>query len=126
MWGGGRAGDEVSVYYDPMIAKLVVWDRDRDAALAALRYYLDRVQVVGPSTNVKFLKDLASHPAFIRGEVETGFIQVRPPRPPARLLARLFVSPPGLLLARPPVRLLARLFVRPTSSNGRCRRARSA
>ena len=66
----------MSVYYDPMIAKLVVWDRDRDAALAALRYYLDRVQVVGPSTNVKFLKDLASHPAFIRGEVETGFIQV--------------------------------------------------
>ena len=36
MWGGGRAGDEVSVYYDPMIAKLVVWDRDRDAARAEL------------------------------------------------------------------------------------------
>jgi len=78
------AGDEVSVFYDPMIAKLVVWDRDRDAALAALRYQLDRVQVVGPSTNVKFLRDLASHPAFINGEVETGFIKVRRrPRSPA-------------------------------------------
>lgn len=71
---GAEAGDEISVFYDPMIAKLVVHGRDRQTALALLHQKLSEYQVVGPSTNIEFLKTLASHPAFVRGEVETGFI----------------------------------------------------
>jgi len=70
-------GDEVSVYYDPMIAKLVVWENDRDRALKSLVYALDQYKVVGPNTNVQFLKDLARHPSFVAGDVDTGFIGVR-------------------------------------------------
>ena len=88
---GVRQGDQVSVFYDPMIAKLVVHGEDRTAALRILRKALQEyqvgsretdgtdngfLQVVGPSTNIEFLKALASHPGFIAGDVETGFIKV--------------------------------------------------
>ena len=66
----------MSVYYDPMIAKLVVWENDRDRALKSLVYALDQYKVVGPNTNVQFLKDLARHPSFVAGDVDTGFIGV--------------------------------------------------
>lgn len=72
---GIRQGDEVSVYYDPMIAKLVVHGNDREEALRVLRKALDQYEVAGLSTNIDFLKRLSSHPAFIAGEVETGFIE---------------------------------------------------
>ncbi|WP_435104489.1 acetyl-CoA carboxylase biotin carboxylase subunit [Arhodomonas sp. AD133] len=72
---GVREGDEVSVHYDPMIAKLVVWGDDRSAALRRLRHALTDFEVVGPTTNTAFLKALAAHPAFAAGEVETGFIE---------------------------------------------------
>jgi len=71
---GVREGDEVSVYYDPMIAKLVTWDADRSLALRRMRTALEQFQVVGLHTNVEFLLRLASHPEFIAGHVETGFI----------------------------------------------------
>jgi 3-methylcrotonyl-CoA carboxylase alpha subunit len=71
---GIKEGDEVSIYYDPMIAKLVVWDENRDAALARLGHALARYEIVGPATNVSFLRHLASHPAFAAGEIDTGFI----------------------------------------------------
>ncbi|MGF1607919.1 MAG: acetyl/propionyl/methylcrotonyl-CoA carboxylase subunit alpha [Kiloniellales bacterium] len=71
---GVRAGDSVSPYYDPMIAKLVVWDRDRAAALARLRAALAATQVVGVTTNLEFLAALAGHPEFAAGAVDTGFI----------------------------------------------------
>jgi len=72
---GVRQGDEVSQYYDPMIAKLVVWDEDRATALKKLYRKLSEYHVVGLSTNLKFLKDLASHPAFVTADVHTDFIQ---------------------------------------------------
>ncbi|KAF9437491.1 Methylcrotonoyl-CoA carboxylase subunit alpha, mitochondrial [Entomortierella beljakovae] len=68
-------GDEISVHYDPMIAKLVVKGENRTAALRILRKALSEYEVVGLNTNIEFLKTLASHPAFIAGEVETGFIK---------------------------------------------------
>ncbi len=71
---GVREGDEVSRYYDPMIAKLIVWERDRPAALARLGAALAETEVVGPETNVEFLAAVAAHPAFAAGEVDTGFI----------------------------------------------------
>ena len=67
-------GDEVSIYYDPMIAKLIVWDRDRERALARLQRALGEYRVGGVSTNVGFLYNLASSRAFRAGEVNTGFI----------------------------------------------------
>ena len=71
---GVGEGDEVTVHYDPMIAKLIVWDRDRGAALSRLRAALAETQVVGPANNVAFLAAVAAHPAFAAGGVDTGFI----------------------------------------------------
>ena len=70
-----RKGDSVSVYYDPMIAKLVVHANDRNGALRLLRQCLDEYEIVGMHTNIDFVKALATHPAFIAQELDTGFIQ---------------------------------------------------
>ncbi|MDN5869650.1 MAG: acetyl/propionyl/methylcrotonyl-CoA carboxylase subunit alpha [Nitrococcus sp.] len=72
---GVRAGDTISIHYDPMIAKLIVWDRDRANALRRLRHALAEFQVAGASTNLGFLRRLAAHPAFAAGEIDTGFIE---------------------------------------------------
>lgn len=71
---GVRQGDEVSVHYDPMIAKLVVWGRDRESALQKLHQCLSEFNIVGLSTNVRFLMDLANHQEFFLGNVHTDFI----------------------------------------------------
>ena len=68
-------GDEVSVYYDPMIAKLIVWDSDRDRALARLQQALSHYSVGGLTTNIGFLYNLASSQAFRAADVDTGFIE---------------------------------------------------
>jgi 3-methylcrotonyl-CoA carboxylase alpha subunit len=73
---GFTQGSQIGVFYDPMIAKLVVHGRDRTEALRVLRKALDEYKVVGVSTNVDFLRTLAGNSAFIDGDVETGFIQV--------------------------------------------------
>jgi 3-methylcrotonyl-CoA carboxylase alpha subunit len=72
---GVREGDEVSIHYDPMIAKLVVWDTDRSGALRRLTAALDEYQVVGVTTNIEFMASLVRHPAFVAAEVDTGFIE---------------------------------------------------
>jgi len=72
---GVRTGDEISMYYDPMIAKLIVWDEDRDAALRRLRIALAEYEIAGLTTNVSFLKNIAAHPAFAAIEIDTGFIE---------------------------------------------------
>jgi 3-methylcrotonyl-CoA carboxylase alpha subunit len=72
---GVRAGDEVSPYYDPMLAKLIVHDDDRGAAIARLRAALDAVEVVGVATNVDFLARLAHAGALARAELDTGFVE---------------------------------------------------
>ncbi|XP_005989468.1 methylcrotonoyl-CoA carboxylase subunit alpha, mitochondrial [Latimeria chalumnae] len=71
---GVKQGDEVSVHYDPMIAKLVVWGEDRTAALNKLRYCLRQYNIVGLSTNIEFLLSLSGHPEFLAGNVHTSFI----------------------------------------------------
>ncbi|XP_026466354.1 methylcrotonoyl-CoA carboxylase subunit alpha, mitochondrial-like [Ctenocephalides felis] len=71
---GVREGDEVSIHYDPMIAKLVVWGEDRTQALTKLKAKLTDYHIMGLETNVNFLLDLASHPNFAAGDVHTGFI----------------------------------------------------
>lgn len=73
---GFLQGSQIGVFYDPMIAKLVVHGRDRVEALRVLRGALEEYHIVGLSTNIEFLRALAGHDAFIEGEVETGFIAV--------------------------------------------------
>ena len=76
---GVRQGDEVSIYYDPMIAKLIVWDHDRPRAVRRLRQALADFQVVGVTANLGFLSAVAAHPAFAAGEIDTGFIERHAP-----------------------------------------------
>ena len=72
---GVREGDDVSMYYDPMVAKIVAWDQDRDSALRRLRGALAETSLVGLNSNLHFLSAVAAHPAFISAALETGFIE---------------------------------------------------
>jgi 3-methylcrotonyl-CoA carboxylase alpha subunit len=72
---GVRSGDTISIHYDPMIAKLIVWADDRPSAVRRLRTALSQTQVVGLGANTEFLLAIASHPAFLAADLDTGFIQ---------------------------------------------------
>ena len=72
---GVREGDEVSMFYDPMIAKLIVHGADRTQARKRLCAALEAVQIAGPAGNASFLRAIAGHPAFADGDVDTGFIE---------------------------------------------------
>ncbi|MGJ4731043.1 acetyl/propionyl/methylcrotonyl-CoA carboxylase subunit alpha [Luteimonas sp. SDU101] len=67
-------GDTVTIFYDPMIAKLIVHDRDRPAALARLREALAQCAIEGPKSNIAFLEALARHPAIVEGRIDTGYL----------------------------------------------------
>jgi 3-methylcrotonyl-CoA carboxylase alpha subunit len=82
---GVRAGDEISQFYDPMIAKLVVWGEDRSSALRRLDRSLATYKVVGVTTNISFLQRVVAHPAFATARLDTGLI--------ARHQAELFAPP---------------------------------
>jgi len=71
---GVREGDEIGVHYDPLIAKLAVWDVDRAAAVRRLRTALGDYQVVGLTTNVQFLLAVAAHRAFAQAHREPGLL----------------------------------------------------
>ncbi|KAF8846675.1 3-methylcrotonyl-CoA carboxylase-like protein subunit alpha [Acephala macrosclerotiorum] len=68
-------GDTVSAAYDGMIAKLIVSGPTREVAIRKLHAALQDYEVVGLSTNIEFLKKICKSPAFVRGDVETGYIQ---------------------------------------------------
>jgi 3-methylcrotonyl-CoA carboxylase alpha subunit len=72
---GVRQGDEISVYYDPMIAKLIVWDESRERALQRLAGALAEYRIGGTVTNLDFLYNLATSRPFIDAELDTGFIE---------------------------------------------------
>jgi 3-methylcrotonyl-CoA carboxylase alpha subunit len=72
--GGVVAGDTVTIFYDPMIAKLIVHDRDRAQALERLREALAQTDIVGPKSNVAFLERLARHPVVVEGRIDTGYL----------------------------------------------------
>jgi len=67
-------GSEVSMYYDPMIAKLVTYGKDRAAAIAAMGDALDNYYIRGVSHNISFLNALIAHPRFAEGRLTTNFI----------------------------------------------------
>ncbi len=68
-------GDAVTPHYDPMIAKLVVWDDDRPRALQRLRHALADTEVVGVTTNLSFLGRIAVNEDFAAADLDTGFIE---------------------------------------------------
>ena len=72
---GVRQGDEISVYYDPMIAKVITWGEDRASALNQMARALNQYRLVGTKTNLNLLQDLVSHPAFQGEDIDTGFIE---------------------------------------------------
>jgi len=71
---GVAEGGEVSLFYDPMIAKLITWAPTRDEAADLQVTALDRFEIEGPGHNIDFLSALMQHPRFRAGELTTGFI----------------------------------------------------
>ncbi len=71
---GVREGGEVSMFYDPMIAKLITWAPTREAAIDAQVAALDRFVIEGPGHNLDFLSALMQHSRFREGAITTGFI----------------------------------------------------
>src|SRR4249919_2023290 len=94
-------GDTVTIFYDPMIAKLIVWDTDRERALARLREALAGCEIRGPKSNIGFLERLVGHRAIIDGDIDTGYLDRH---------LDAFLQPaeidPSLLLAAATTRLL--------------------
>jgi 3-methylcrotonyl-CoA carboxylase alpha subunit len=72
---GVLQGDGVGVFYDPMIAKLIVWDENRARALVRLARALSEYRVSGVTTNISFLYNLATSKPFVEGDLDTGFIE---------------------------------------------------
>ena len=72
---GVLQGDEVSVYYDPMIAKLVTWDENRERALGRLARALSEYRISGLTTNISFLYNLATSEPFVKADLDTQFIE---------------------------------------------------
>ena len=98
---GVREGDTISPFYDPMIAKLIVWGKDREEALARMAQALAQYQIVGLSSNLAFLARLIGSTAFATADLDTGLIernqeQLFPP-PPAPALATLALASAALL-----------------------------
>ncbi len=72
---GIDAGGEISMHYDPMIAKLVTWAPTREAAIDAMQDAIDRYRIAGVSHNLPFLSALFAHPALRAGDLTTRFIE---------------------------------------------------
>ncbi|MBW2243055.1 MAG: acetyl-CoA carboxylase biotin carboxylase subunit [Deltaproteobacteria bacterium] len=79
---GVEAGNQVTIHYDPLLAKLVVWGRDRDEAVARLAQAVDEFEVEGIYTSLAFHRQLVQHPVFLNGNYDTGFIgeHMKPPK----------------------------------------------
>ena len=72
---GFDPGDEITPYYDPMIAKLIVWDETRPRAIRKMLRVLDDAAVFGVKVNIPYLKAIVAHPEFVDGSMTTQFIQ---------------------------------------------------
>ncbi|MDI1302868.1 MAG: acetyl/propionyl/methylcrotonyl-CoA carboxylase subunit alpha [bacterium] len=72
---GYRCGDAVSVYYDPMMAKVIAWGETREQAIARLHAGLLQVRIAGVKHNTGFLTQVLAHPAFKAGQLNTHFIE---------------------------------------------------
>lgn len=91
---GVREGDEVTMFYDPMIGKIIAHGETRLQALRTLKRFLTATEVAGPKTNLGFLINAVGHEAFLKGDIDTGFID----RHIAELVPRGGASPRVLAL----------------------------
>ncbi len=104
---GVRAGDEITPFYDPMIAKIIVHGPTREGALAQLRAALEDTLVAGSVTNLAFLAALTRHEGFAKGEVDTGLIArdydglTARPEPSEDITAAAALAVGGFLEAQP-------------------------
>ena len=92
---GFREGDDVTPYYDPMLAKVIAWGEDRGKARETLLRALSACEVTGVATNVAFLERVVAHEAFASGGVDTGFIDAHRDAllaPPAEIPAAALVA----------------------------------
>lgn len=71
---GVVSGDHISIFYDPMLAKLITWGGDRPEAIRRMQGALAETAVIGVKTNLAFLQTLVQHPAFLAGDTDTAFI----------------------------------------------------
>lgn len=72
---GIESGDEVPVYYDPIVAKIIAWGVDRTQALRRLERALEETVVVGFATNLEFLHSVLCHPRFLSGDYNTHLLE---------------------------------------------------
>jgi acetyl/propionyl-CoA carboxylase alpha subunit len=90
---GIATGSEVSTHYDPLLAKVITWGRDRTESTERMAEALTRTAILGVTTNLALLRAVVAHPAFVSGALHTGFIDdhladlPRPECPPARILS---------------------------------------
>ncbi len=93
-WDGGiEAGNEVTLYYDPLIAKLIVWGETRGVALERMRRALRELVIVGIPSSQAFHLRVMDEPEFQRGEIDVTYLE--------RAGARLLVAQPSAELTRP-------------------------
>ena len=70
-----QTGDEITPHYDSLLAKLIIWDETRAAALIRLERALRETTILGVETNLEFLQDLLAQTAVIDGQVDTGYVE---------------------------------------------------
>ncbi|HWL95022.1 MAG TPA: hypothetical protein VNT79_15995, partial [Phycisphaerae bacterium] len=105
---GVRAGSDVTVHYDPMLAKLIAWAQSREAAIDRMAWALRRFVLLGVTTNIEFLHDVVTHPAHRAGDLHTHFLDEH-----AELLTRNPSTPP------PPAAFAAAALAARIASGGR-------
>jgi len=108
---GVQSGDAISIHYDTMIAKLIVYDYSRPAAIERMRRALGQMVILGSTTNIEFLQAILQHPVFIEGQVDTRFVDenlqsllpTKPDLPPAALIAAAIAEQHGRNVAFAPI-----------------------
>ena len=91
---GVAEGQEVSIYYDPMLAKLTAWAPTRELSLRRMEVALSQFLALGVVTNIPLLRSVVRHPQFQRGEYDTGFLEWNP------AVTSPFMSEESRLMAR--------------------------
>jgi 3-methylcrotonyl-CoA carboxylase alpha subunit len=109
---GIAAGSEVTVHYDPLLAKVITWGRDRTESIERMAAALRQTAVLGVTTNLLRLQAIVDHPAFRAGDLHTGFVDEHlrevtpascpPPEAVAAALAALHAQPKGVEPGAPP------------------------
>ena len=98
--GGIAAGSEVTVHYDPLLAKIITWGATRAESVERMADALRRTVVLGIVTNLERLQTIVDHPAFRAGDLHTGFLEehlagmARAPCPPVEALAAVALAAP--------------------------------